>query len=157
MDEPVSAVLEDSEIDVSLAISDEDLLVEIVCAALAGRAESRKIALALNLPNERKRIQKLLHSAEGQRALWKAKRDIPATMTERIKRRLPVFVEQMETLALDSSDSRTQYAALKDLMDRGGIGATQKVALTSPEAYKRAIADLMDDQDGPTRPEVTEG
>lgn len=157
MDESVAAVLGDSEVDVSLALSDEDLLVEIVCAALAGRAEPGKIALALNLPHEKKRIQKLLHSAEGQRALWKAKRDVPATMAEKLKRRLPVFVEEMELVALDRSDKRTQYAALKDLMDRGGLGATQKVALTSPEAYKRAIADLMDDQEGPPRSEGSEG
>jgi hypothetical protein len=147
------AILEEEESE--LILSNEDLLVEIVCSVLAGRSEPSKIAAALKLPNEAKRIQSLMRSAECQKALWKAKRDIPVTMTERIKRRLPVFVEQMEGLALDSSDSRTQFAALKDLMDRGGIGATQKVALTSPEAYKRAIADLMEDE-GPVKPEITD-
>lgn len=134
--------------------SDEDLIVEAVCAVLAGHSGPAQISVALKLPHERVRIHKLQQTAPYQRALWKAKRDIPATITEKIKRRLPIFVEQMEALALDSSDSRTQFAALKDLMDRGGMGATQKVALTSPEAYRRAVVDLMEDPE-PTAEEST--
>lgn len=147
MDEVVAELQEDA-LEPVLGMSDDELLAEVVCSVLAGRSNSAEIAEHLNLPLEKKRIKALLGSAAGQRALFKAKRDITATITDRIKRRIPVFVEQMEKLALDGGDARTQFAALKDLMDRGGIAATQKLAISSPEAYKRAIADLLDDDVG---------
>jgi hypothetical protein len=125
--------------------TDEELLTELVFFALQGYKSPNSMVKLLNIPHEFNRVNVMMRGPQYQRAVFKAKRDVTETVTERIKQRLPVYMRKMEGLALNSEDARTQVVALKDLMDRGGIGATQKVALTSPEAYRRAVIDLMED------------
>lgn len=132
------------------ADSDDDLLADAVCQVLAGKLTPSTIARELKRPEDVRRIQSLLYSAQGQRMLFKARRDVAGATTERIKRLLPRAVEEAAKLAFDSDDSRTKAVMLKDLMDRAGIGATQKIAINSPEAYKRAIAELQDDSEEPS-------
>lgn len=124
------------------ADSDDDLMADAVAMVLSGKLTPSKVALELKRPEDVRRIQSLLYSAQGQRMLFKARRDIVATTSERIKRLLPRAVEEAAKLAFESDDPRTKAAMLKDLMDRAGIGATQRIAINSPEAYKRALAEL---------------
>lgn len=133
------------ECPVPQALTDEELLADAICQVLAGKLTPSTIANELKLPHEAARIRSLLNSAHGTRLLFKARRDITATTTERIKRLLPRAVEEAAKLAFESEDTRTKATMLKDLMDRGGIGATQKIAINSPEAYKRALMEFADD------------
>lgn len=127
------------------ALTDEELLADSVCQVLAGVLTPTTIARELGRPEEATRIRSLLNSAQGQRILYKARRDVTSATTERIKRLLPRAVEEAAKLAFASEDTRTKATMLKDLMDRAGIGATQKIAVNSPEAYKRALLELSDD------------
>lgn len=128
------------------AYTDSELLSELVFYALQGYKTPNSMVKLLSIPHEFNRVNTMMRSAAYQRAVFKAKRDVTESVTERCRKDLPVFYQRMKTHALENPDGRTAVVALKDLMDRGGMGATQKVALTSPEAYRRAVIDLMEDE-----------
>jgi hypothetical protein len=147
MSERTEIAIPDEMDTIPQALTDEELLADAICQVLSGVASHTKIAHALERPEDVARIRSLLNSAQGVRLLYKARRDITTTTTERIKRLLPRAVEEAAKLAFASEDTRTKATMLKDLMDRGGMGATHKIAVNSPEAYKRAILELADDPD----------
>ena len=137
------------------AYTDSDLLSELVFYALQGYKTPNSMVKLLSIPHEFNRVNAMMKSAVYQRAVFKAKRDVTETVTERCRKDLPVFYQRMKSHALKNPDGRTAVVALKDLMDRGGMGATQKVALTSPEAYRRAVIDLMEDVPAETQDDDT--
>ena len=77
-------------------------------------------------------------------AVARAKKDMAASVVDRIRDRLHTYITEMEGLALGSGDPRVRFQALKDLLDRGGMAATQKMSLTSPSAYRKAVEEFMD-------------
>jgi len=133
------------ELPIPQADSDDDLLADAISQVLSGKLTPATIARELKRPEDTQRISSLLYSAQGQRLLFKSRRDIVATTSERIKRMLPRAVEEAAKIAFDSEDPRAKAMMLKDLMDRAGIGATTRIAINSPEAYKRALLELADD------------
>lgn len=147
MDSPVAVQTQTSvEVVEAPAWSDEELIEAMVYQTMIAEGRSpgpKRLSAALDLPHEYARIQKLYAMAAFQTQLHRARRDVAGYTTDRVKALLPRLAEEMLKLALNSEDSRTQFAALKDLLDRGGTGAAQKVSLTTPAAYQQAIAELM--------------
>lgn len=127
-------------------LSDEDLIAEIVFQMLLGVGNATKMAREIGIPTQRNRVQALMKSQEVQRLAFKARRNLASSTIERIQRMLPRFEQEMEKIALESDDTRSKVVALKDLMDRGGAGATQKLAVTGPEAYRKAVEDLVESE-----------
>ena len=104
------------------------------------------IANKLEMPQGHwKDVQEIMRNPDFQHDVLVARRDLVAASVEAIKRNLMSYVLEADKLARNSSDARTKHSALKDLMDRGGIGATQKIALNSPAAYRDSVKDLVED------------
>jgi hypothetical protein len=99
------------------------------------------------VPGEVARIDAILESGEFQKAVQEAKRDLVSSVIEQVKRRLLKYVREMDRLAMANEDKRTKFQALKDLLDRGGTGASQKIALNTPSAYRDAVKDLLEDEE----------
>lgn len=133
----------------SLAPTDDELLADAVCQVLAGVLTPANIARELGMPQEATRIRSLLNSAQGARMVFKARRDVAGTMAERMKRLLPKAVEEAAKVALDPEVTPQKTAMLKYIMDSNGLGGTQKIAINSPEAYKRALMEFAEDPDEP--------
>ena len=118
----------------------------------------------LGLKEESALIRRIINDPDFGRAVWDARRDPAETAVRKIKQNLLTYASEMHKIAIDGSDKRSQVTALKDLMDRGGMGAAQKIDIKSPSAYKDAVKDLTEDppallEENPVEPvevEVTE-
>ena len=108
------------------------------------------IAQALGTPDEVNQIDAYLRSADFTTALLRAKKDMAASVLDAIRDRLHTFLDEYMDLALNSNDPRVRAAVLKDLLDRGGTGATAKVALTTPDMYRKALEEYIEKE--PTDP-----
>lgn len=128
----------------ALPLTNGDLLALMLEQYLRGHRSAVTITKALHLPREYSRITSLLKSASFQREIHKAKRDISAATVDIIKRHLPEYFREMHDIAINSTDVRSKVDALKDLMNRGGTAPTQKLAHSTPKAYKDMLAELMD-------------
>jgi len=76
----------------------------------------------------------------------RAKKDIAASVLDAIRDQLHKFLAEYTDLGLTCGDPRVRAQVLKDLLDRGGTGATAKVALTTPDMYKRAIQEYIEQE-----------
>ena len=142
------------------ALSDEELLEAMVWQTLVDGMVApgpQGLAKRMERPEEVDRIKRILNGSEFHVKVFRARRDLVAYTTDRIKELLPRLAKEMLTLAHNSEDSRTQFAALKDLLDRGGTGAAQKLSLSTPSAYQQAIADLIESPSSSTDPAPHEG
>lgn len=132
---------------------------------LSGIRSPKAIAEVLGVPDRTAEIAAYFASEPFQVALRRAKRDMASSVVDTIKERMHVYLDELEKLALASIDPRVKVAALKDLLDRGGTGGMQKVSLTSPAAYKKALSEFTDDKEstdelsvpGTTGPKVRQG
>ena len=113
------------------------------------------IAQALSAPEQEEEINAYIRSAEFNTALLRAKKDMAASVLDAIRDQLHTFLDEYMDLALNSNDPRVRAQVLKDLLDRGGTGATAKVALTTPDMYRKAVEEYMepDEKVGGTDPE----
>lgn len=143
------------ELEAPLILTDDELLEAMLFQTLAdGLTAPRPLALAKRMERleDYPRIKRILSLPEFHVKLLRHKKDLVAYTTDQIKAWLPGLARKMLALAQDSEDSRTQFAAIKDLMDRGGTGAAQKVSLSTPSAYQQAIADLVEPIGTPDTP-----
>lgn len=139
--EGVEVMAEDSE-PLDPPIPRSSLIQDVICAILAGKT-AKDIHVMHGV--DAQALQRLKNSTEFNREMYVARRNVTTAVTEWIKRKTPELAMKMHALATTGEDARTQFAAVKDLLDRAGMGPTQKVALSTPQAYKDAIAELQDD------------
>src|SRR3972149_4725089 len=105
------------------------------------------IAQALAIPDAEGEIDAYLRSAEFNTHLLRAKKDMASSVLDAIREQLHTFLAEYTTLGLDCGDPRVRAQVLKDLLDRGGTGATAKVALTTPDMYRKAIEEYIEKPD----------
>lgn len=113
---------------------------------LAGVRGPKAIAVALEVPEQETWIANHIGTEGFQVALKRAKRDMASSIVDTIKGRMHAYLDELEKLALTCTDPRIKVAALRDLLDRGGTGGMQKVSLTSPAAYKKALEEFTDEE-----------
>ena len=118
----------------------------VLAQYLGGVRNPGLIAQALNTPDEEEQINAFLRSAEFNTCLVRAKKDIAASVLDAIRDQLHKFLAEYTDLGLTCGDPRVRAQVLKDLLDRGGTGATAKVALTTPDMYKRAIQEYIEQE-----------
>ena len=123
----------------------EILFYQVLDLYLAGRRGAITMAKVLEQPTWVPQIQKILNSAKFLTLIHDAKRDIVASVTTRLRRNVHKYITVMDALAGDESDKRTQFQAAKDLLDRAGTGAAQKLSISTPSAYRAAVEDLLED------------
>jgi len=129
----------------------------VLAQYLGGVRNPGLIAQALNTPDEEEQINAFLRSAEFNTCLVRAKKDIAASVLDTIREQLHTFLAEYTALGLACGDPRVRAQVLKDLLDRGGTGATAKVALTTPDMYRKAIEgyienDTLDSPDADVKP-----
>lgn len=122
----------------------------ILAQYLAGVRTPVLIAQALSVPDREEEVHAYLRSADFNTALLRAKKDMAASVVDAIKTQLHRLLKEYLTLGLDCGDPRVRAQVLKDLLDRGGTGATAKVALTTPDAYRKAIEEYLEPSPGGT-------
>lgn len=120
------------------------LRTRVLAKYLEGTHEPYLIAQALEMPAREGEIDAYLRSAEFNTLLVRAKKDMAASVIEAIKSDLHTFLAEYTELGLDCGDPRVRAAILKDLLDRGGTGAAAKVALTTPEMYRKVLEEYVE-------------
>lgn len=113
---------------------------------LRGRETAFAIAKGLGLSEVPLTLKHVLNEQDFRLAVYEARKRPAEATIKFVQQNLFKYASAMDILAGDSTDKRTQLTALKDLMDRGGMGASQKIDIKSPTAYKAAVADLMEDE-----------
>jgi hypothetical protein len=121
----------------------------VLAKYLQGIKSPALIAQACNTPDAAGEIDAYLRSAEFLTSLARAKKDMAASVLDAIRDQLHTFLDEYMDLALNSNDPRVRAAVLKDLLDRGGTGATAKVALTTPDMYRKAIEEYIEPHENP--------
>ena len=127
---------------------------------LGGMTSPAGIAQAAGLDGEAEAfIRTYFRSQEFLIDEKRAKKDTAASVVDAIKEQLHTFLEQYIALAKDCLDPRVRASVLKDLLEKGGAGATAKFSLTSPDAYRKKVEEYLepdeksaggpDDRDGP--------
>ena len=125
---------------------DPDLFFyQILDLYLAGKRGALTMSKLIEQPEREMEIQRILDSARFLTLVHEAKRDIVASVTTRLRRHVHKYITTMDGLAGDESDKRTQFQATKDLLDRAGTGAAQKLSISTPSAYRAAVEDLLED------------
>lgn len=119
---------------------------------LEGVTTAPAIAAALEVPDKVEEISAYLRSAEFATTILRAKKDMAASVVDAIKAQLHTYFAKYVDLGMTCGDPRVRAAVLKDLLDRGGTGATAKVALTTPDAYRKAIEDYVEKDPNSTAP-----
>ena len=128
----------------------------VLAKFLEGVRTPSLIAQALDVPDQEGQIDAYLRSAEFNTALVRARKDMASSVLDAIRERLHTFLAEYTALGLDCGDPRVRAQVLKDLLDRGGTGATAKVALTTPDMYRRAISEFIEEDkpiENPDSPE----
>lgn len=141
-----------AQIDSTLLMS---LHREILYQYLAGRTKCADILARLNLPQtpeNLKELSKHLGTAEFQRQVEMGRRDVVASVLDRFRERLHRWAEIMETLAEEGKAERTRFLAVKDILDRSGTGAIQKLSVTTPAQYTKILSAFMSDIPSPDSP-----
>jgi len=116
----------------------------VLAKYLQGIRSPALIAQALEIPGQEGEIWAYIRSAEFNTALVRAKKDMASSVLDAIRDQLHTFLDEYMDLALNSNDPRVRAAVLKDLLDRGGTGATAKVALTTPDMYRKALEEYLE-------------
>ena len=124
-----------------------DLQAIVVYAHLSGISRKDMVDLT---GVSMKEIESYVETLTFLNLVSQAKKDMASSVVDRIKERLHAYITEMEGLALNPGDPRVRFQALKDLLDRGGTGATQKMALTSPSAYRKVVEEFLDVKVGGT-------
>lgn len=113
---------------------------------LSGMTAPTEIAKAAGLDGDaEKTIAYWFGTQDFAVTLQRTKKDMASSVVDTIKEQLHFFLEEYVKLAKDCGDPRVRAQILKDLLDRGGTGSTQKLALTSPEAYRKKVEEYLDD------------
>ena len=120
------------------------LRTRVLAKYLEGVRDPALIAQALEQHGREGEIDAYLRSAEFNTLLVRAKKDMAASVIEAIKADLHTFLAEYTELGLDCGDPRVRAAILKDLLDRGGTGAAAKVALTTPEMYRKVLEEYIE-------------
>ena len=122
---------------------------------LGGMTNPAQIAVAAGVDGEATEfIRTYLRSQEFIIDEKRAKKDTAASVVDTIKEQLHAFLDQYIALAKDCNDPRVRASILKDLLEKGGAGATAKFSLTSPEAYKRKVEEYMEKDENGKKPDV---
>jgi len=129
----------------------------VLAKYLEGVRVPATIAAALNVPEQEEAINAYLRSAEFNTHVLRAKKDMASSVLDMIREQLHTFLAEYTALGLACGDPRVRAQVLKDLLDRGGTGATAKVALTTPDMYRKAIEgyienDTLDSPDADVKP-----
>ena len=122
---------------------------------LGGMTSPAEIAKAAGLDGDgEKTVSNYLSTNDFLASLQRAKKDMAASVVDTIKEQLHAFLDAYIDLAKSCGDPRVRAQILKDLLDRGGTAATQKMALTSPEAYRKKVEEYLepDEKVGGTDP-----
>lgn len=130
-------------------VAGEEVLMQralVIAKYLEGIRSPNLIAQALGTPEQVPEIDAYLRSAEFNTALLRAKKDMAASVVDAIKAQLHEFLAKYTDLGLNCGDPRVRAQVLKDLLDRGGTGATAKVALTTPDMYRKAVAEYLEEE-----------
>jgi hypothetical protein len=121
----------------------------VLAKYLEGMRSPALIAQALKVPDQEGVIDAYLRSAEFNTHLLRAKKDMASSVLDAVRERLHTFLNEYMDLGLSCNDPRVRAAVLKDLLDRGGTGATAKVALTTPDMYRKAIEEYIENPPTP--------
>ena len=123
---------------------------------LQGDETPHAIAKALGLGELPPKMKHILNEQDFRLAVYEARKRPAEAAIKFVQQNLMTYASQMHNISLDPTDRRSQVTALKDLMDRGGMGAAQKIDIKSPSSYKAAVADLVEDkpavEEAPTEP-----
>lgn len=112
---------------------------------LSGMTSPAEIAKAAGLDGEAETaVRHYFGTMDFAIELKRAQKDQAASVVDAIKEQLFKFLEEYTNLALTCGDPRVRAQILKDLLDRGGTGATQKMALTSPDAYRKKVEEYLE-------------
>ena len=113
---------------------------------LAGEHSPTKIATMAGLDGDAAAYLKhFFNTEEFTTELRKAKKDTAAAVVDSIKEQLHKFLDQYIELAEKCTDPRVRATVLKDLLEKGGAGATAKFSLTSPDAYRKKVEEYLED------------
>lgn len=126
---------------------------------LQGATTPHAVSKELGLEEDSSNIRTILNDTDFRLAIYEARKRPAETAVKFIQQNLITYARKMHGVAMDDGDKRSQFSALKDLMDRGGMGAQQKLTIGSPAMYRKEIEDLLEDEPealAPTRPEITE-
>ena len=97
----------------------------------------------------------LLHAAEFNSELQRAREDIVGTALESIRDTVIENVLAMKDMARDCTDERVKYSANKDILDRIGLAPTQKTDSYTPADYFRMRESLsVKDKNAEVGPEA---
>ena len=117
---------------------------EVLWACLSGSMTPQAVCKKLGLDPLKWSlyVTNVINKMHFQTMLVDARRDMIVSVQERLKQNLHLYIEQAEKIAL-SGEERNQVAMLKDLLDRAGTGATQKVSVQTPTEYKRRMEEML--------------
>ena len=118
---------------------------------LAGEHNPHKVATMAGLDGDAgDYLKQYFNSGEFAEALRKAQKDTASAVVDSIKEQLHKFLDQYIELAETCTDPRVRASILKDLLEKGGAGATAKFSLTSPDAYRKKVEEYLEEDQKPT-------
>ena len=126
---------------------DEALFVrDCLYATLAGHNHWTSMAKCMGITPEDPNYNELLakickgsRTREFELMVADARRDMIASVQDRLKSNLHLYVNEAESIAIKGKDERNKVAMLKDLLDRAGTGAAHKVAISTASEYKKMV------------------
>lgn len=117
---------------------------------LAGHRTAQAIVSFCGLPaDQEESVRLLLRSKTFLRRAVEATQIVDMTILGWLRRRGLKYAVNMDSLADRPDDPRVQFQANKDLLDRLGTGATQKVQVTTPDDWKRLAREFSEPEKGP--------
>jgi hypothetical protein len=116
----------------------------VLAKYLEGVRSPALIAQALGTPDDESAIDAYLRSAQFNTHLVRANKDMATSVLDAIREQLHSFLAEYTDLGLNCGDPRVRAQVLKDLLDRGGTGATAKIALTTPDMYRKALEEYRE-------------
>ena len=112
---------------------------------LGGMTNPAKIAEAAGVDGEGEiAIRTYFRSQDFLIDEKRARKDTAASVVDAIKEQLHAFLEEYIKLANNCHDPRVRASILKDLLEKGGAGATAKFSLTSPDAYRKKVEEYLE-------------
>ena len=110
---------------------------------LSGIRTPGAIAKELGVPDQKNQIARIIDSPTFQKKVMEAEKDLTASVRERFTRNVHVAAYTMEKLSEQEKDTRVQFQATKDLLDRAGTAPTTKQEFYTPDDYARRHMELQ--------------
>ncbi|MFA5354628.1 MAG: hypothetical protein WC291_10395 [Thermodesulfovibrionales bacterium] len=125
-----------------------DIVKEVLYLQLACENSPVKILAGLGVAHTPANLtylnRKILEQPDYLAKLELAKRDMVASVLDRFRERAHRAANKMEYLSESAKEERTQFMATKDILDRAGTGAVNKISVSSPEQYRRIVAEFLE-------------